>query len=79
MMYSYRAILKSIFSTNQYIYESKGYVAADSEEEAENIVKELFSGFIDYEYLSSTIGEAPAVWGNIVETNFKKIDTSVGS
>lgn len=79
MMYSYRAVLKSNFFTTRPIYESTGYVSADSKEEAENIVKELFSGFIDYQYLSSTIGEAPAVWGNnVVETNFRKIDAFLG-
>jgi hypothetical protein len=78
-MYSYRAVLKSIFSTNKCIYESKGYVAADSEEEAENTIRELFSGFIDYQYLNSTISEAPAVWGNVVETDFRKVGTFIDS
>lgn len=74
MMYSYRAVLKSNFFTDQPIYESTGYVAADSKEAAKNIVKELFSGFIDYQYLSSTVDEAPAVWGNVVETGFRRAE-----
>lgn len=79
MIYSYRAVLKSNFFTNQQGYESTGYVSADSKEEAETTVRELFSGFIDYRYVNSSIDAAPAVWGNVIETDFKKIDAFAGS